>query len=156
MAEELFDRLCGTHNDLSLFAEEVDPETGAVTVEKYVAVDDCGTVVNPLLAEGQVMGGIAQGLGQALLEATHMEPNQGRWANPSLGEYLLPVNADAPDVVVETIEVEDRVVNPLGVKGVGEIGQVGAAAAIANAVFHATGRRFRDLPITIESVMEPA
>lgn len=115
-----------------------------------------GRVLNRRTAHSQLMGGMLWGLGQALLEATHMEPNQGRWANPSLGEYLVPVNADTPDVQVEMLEVEDRVVNPLGVKGVGEIGQVGAAAAIANALFHATGRRFRDLPITIESVMAPA
>jgi xanthine dehydrogenase YagR molybdenum-binding subunit len=68
----------------------------------------------------------------------------------------VPVNADAPDVTVDFVEVDDHVVNPLGVKGVGEIGQVGAAAAIVNAVFHATGRRFRELPITAELVMDPA
>jgi xanthine dehydrogenase YagR molybdenum-binding subunit len=72
--------------------------------------------------------------------------------NTSLGDYLVPVNADAPDVDVELVEVQDEVVNPLGVKGVGEIGQVGAAAAIANAVFHATGRRVRELPITVEDL----
>ena len=75
------------------------------------------------------------GLGQALLEGTHMDPRQGRWANASLGDYLVAVNADAPEVDVELVEIHDEVVNPLGVKGVGEIGQVGAAAAIANAVF---------------------
>jgi xanthine dehydrogenase YagR molybdenum-binding subunit len=82
-----------------------------------------------------------------------MDSRLGRWANASLGEYLVPVNADAPDVDVELVEVRDEVVNPLGVKGVGEIGQVGAAAAIANAVFHATGRRVRDLPITVEQLL---
>jgi xanthine dehydrogenase YagR molybdenum-binding subunit len=83
-----------------------------------------------------------------------MDPRQGRWNATSLGDYLVPVNADAPDVTVELVEVADDVVNPLGVKGVGEIGQVGAAAAIANAVFHATGRRIRELPIAAELVME--
>jgi xanthine dehydrogenase YagR molybdenum-binding subunit len=99
------------------------------------------------------MGGMLWGLGQALLEGTRMDGRQGRWANTSLGDYLVPVNADAPNVDVELVEVRDDVVNPLGVKGVGEIGQVGAAAAIANAVFHATGRRVRDLPIAVEQLL---
>ena len=77
----------------------------------------------------------------------------GRWAASSLGDYLVAVNADVPDVDVELVEVEDTVVNPLGVKGVGEIGQVGAGAAIANAVHHATGRRVRKMPITIEDLL---
>ena len=102
------------------------------------------------------MGGMLWGLSQALLEGSLMDVRTGRWANASLGEYLVPVNADAPDVEVELIEVQDEVVNPLGVKGVGEIGQVGAAAAIANAVFHATGRRVRALPMAAELVMDPA
>src|SRR5690606_6258162 len=76
-------------------------------------------------------GGMLWGIGQALLEATRMDPHSGRWANASLADYLVPVNADAPDVVVETIEVADGHVNPIGTKGVGEIGVVGAGAAIA-------------------------
>jgi xanthine dehydrogenase YagR molybdenum-binding subunit len=99
------------------------------------------------------MGGMLWGLGQALLEGTRMDSRQGRWANASLGDYLVAVNADVPEVDVELVEVRDEVVNPLGVKGVGEIGQVGAAAAIANAVFHATGRRVRELPITVEQLL---
>jgi xanthine dehydrogenase YagR molybdenum-binding subunit len=82
-----------------------------------------------------------------------MDTRHGRWANASLGDYLVPVNADAPDVDVELIEVEDHVTGPLGVKGVGEIGQVGAAAAIANAVYHATGYRARELPIAVEHLL---
>src|SRR4029079_6900480 len=84
---------------------------------------------------------------------TVMVSRLGRWANASLGDYLVPVNADAPDVEVELIEVADAIVNPLGVKGVGEIGRSGAAAAIANAVFHATGYRARELPITVEQLL---
>jgi xanthine dehydrogenase YagR molybdenum-binding subunit len=99
------------------------------------------------------MGGMLWGLSQALLEGTRMDPRFGRWANASLGDYLVPVNADAPDVDVELIEVRDDVVNPLGVKGVGEIGQVGVAAAIANAVFNATGYRVRELPIAPEHLL---
>ncbi|MBB6172759.1 xanthine dehydrogenase YagR molybdenum-binding subunit [Nocardiopsis mwathae] len=136
------------------FAEvAVDPELGVVRTRRMVGVFAPGRVLNLKTAHSQLMGGMLWGLSQALLEATHMEPQLGRWANPSLGEYLLPVHADIPDVRVETIEVEDRVVNPLGVKGVGEIGMVGVSAAIANAVFHATGKRFHELPITIERVM---
>jgi xanthine dehydrogenase YagR molybdenum-binding subunit len=85
-----------------------------------------------------------------------MDPHSGRWANASLADYLVPVNADAPDVVVDTVEVLENVVNPLGVKGVGEIGIVGVAPAIANAVYHATGRRVRSLPITLEDLLLPA
>jgi xanthine dehydrogenase YagR molybdenum-binding subunit len=82
-----------------------------------------------------------------------MDPRRGRWVASSLGDYLVPVNADAPEAEVELVEVEDKIVNPLGVKGVGEVGQVGAAAAIANAVHHATGRRIRKLPIAIEDLL---
>jgi len=96
------------------------------------------------------------GMSQALLEGTQMDSRAGRWANASLGDYLVPVNADAPDVEVELVEVREDVANPLGVKGVGEIGQVGTAAAIANAVFHATGRRVRELPIRIEHLLAAA
>ena len=95
------------------------------------------------------------GMSQALLEGNRMDPRTGRWTATNLAEYLVPVNADAPDVTVDFVDVDDDVVGPLGAKGVGEIGQVGVAAAIANAVFHATGRRIRDLPMTPELVMDP-
>jgi xanthine dehydrogenase YagR molybdenum-binding subunit len=115
-----------------------------------------GRVINPKLARSQLVGGMLWGLGQALLEGNRMDPGLGRWSASNLAEYLVPVNADAPDVTVELIELPDRGVNPLGVKGVGEIGQVGVAAAIANAVFNATGRRIRELPLAAERVMDPA
>jgi xanthine dehydrogenase YagR molybdenum-binding subunit len=138
------------------FAEVgVDPDFGLVRVRRMLGVFAPGRVLNPKLARSQLMGGMLWGLGQALLEGARMEPGWGRWTANNLGEYLIPVNADAPDVRVEFVEVTDEVVNPLGVKGVGEIGQVGAAAAIANAVFHATGRRIRSLPMTPELVMDP-
>ena len=114
-----------------------------------------GRVLNPLLARSQLMGGMLWGMSQALLEGNHMDPRSGRWAATNLAEYLVPVNADAPDVTVEFVEVHDELVGPLGAKGVGEIGQVGVAAAIANAVFHATGRRIRTLPMAPELVMDP-
>jgi xanthine dehydrogenase YagR molybdenum-binding subunit len=138
------------------FAEvAVDPDLGLVRVRRLLGVFAPGRVLNPKLARSQLMGGMLWGLGQALLEGNRMDPRHGRWGAANLGEYLVPVNADAPDVTVELVEVADSVVNPLGVKGVGEIGQVGVAAAIANAVFHATGRRVRELPMTAELVMDP-
>ncbi|UGY90989.1 xanthine dehydrogenase family protein molybdopterin-binding subunit [Streptomyces gobiensis] len=136
------------------FAEvAVDPGLGLVRVRRMTGAFAPGRVLNAKTARSQLMGGMLWGLSQALLEASVMEARTGRWANASLGEYLVPVNADAPEVEVELVEVTDSVVNPLGVKGVGEIGQAGAAAAIANAVHHATGRRIRQLPITIESLL---
>jgi xanthine dehydrogenase YagR molybdenum-binding subunit len=136
------------------FAEvAVDADLGLIRVRRMVGAFAPGRVLNSKTARSQLMGGMLWGLGQALLEGTHMDPRQGRWANASLGDYLVPVNADAPDVVVELVEIHDEIVNPLGVKGVGEIGQVGAAAAIANAVFHATGRRVRELPIAVEHLL---
>ncbi|WP_405567818.1 xanthine dehydrogenase family protein molybdopterin-binding subunit [Streptomyces sp. NBC_01167] len=136
------------------FAEvAVDAELGLVRVRRMTGAFAPGRVLNDKTARSQLMGGMLWGLGQALLEANYMSPDTGRWVNSNLGEYLVPVNADTPDVDIELIEIEDGIVNPLGVKGVGEIGQVGAAAAIANAVHHATGRRIRKLPITIEDML---
>jgi xanthine dehydrogenase YagR molybdenum-binding subunit len=138
------------------FAEvAVDPDLGLVRVRRLVGAFAPGRVLNPKTARSQLMGGMLWGLSQALLEGNRMDPRFGRWGATSLGDYLVPVNADAPEVTVEFVEVRDEVVNPLGVKGVGEIGQVGVAAAIANAVFHATGRRVRELPIAAELVMDP-
>jgi xanthine dehydrogenase YagR molybdenum-binding subunit len=138
------------------FAEvAVDPDLGLVRVRRMVGAFAPGRVLNPKLATSQLMGGMLWGLGQALLEGNEMDPRHGRWGASNLGEYLVPVNADTPDVVVELVEVEDRGFNPLGVKGVGEIGQVGVAAAVANAVFNATGRRVRRLPLAAELVMDP-
>jgi xanthine dehydrogenase YagR molybdenum-binding subunit len=134
----------------------VDPDLGLVRMRRMLGVFAPGRVLNPTLARSQLMGGMLWGMGQALLEGNRMDPRYGRWGASNLGEYLVPVNADAPDVTVEFVDVTDDVVNPLGVKGVGEIGQVGVAAAIANAVFHATGRRIRELPLAAELVMDPA
>jgi len=139
------------------FAEvAVDPDIGLVRVRRMVGVFAPGRVLNPKLARSQLMGGMLWGLGQALLEGNRMDARHGRWGASNLGEYLVPVNADAPEVTVDFVEVGDSIVNPLGVKGVGEIGQVGVAAAIANAVFHATGRRIRELPMAAELVMDAA
>jgi xanthine dehydrogenase YagR molybdenum-binding subunit len=139
------------------FAEvAVDPELGLVRVRRLGGAFAPGRVLNPLLARSQLMGGMLWGMSQALLEGNHMDSRSGRWAATNLAEYLVPVNADAPDVTVDFVDVHDDLVGPLGAKGVGEIGQVGVAAAIANAVFHATGRRMRTLPMAPEMVMDPA
>ena len=131
----------------------VDADLGIIRVRHMVGAFAPGRVLNPKTARSQLMGGMLWGMSQALLEGTHMDTRHGRWANASLGDYLVPVNADAPDVDVEFIEVADQVTGPLGVKGVGEIGQVGSAAAIANAVYHATGYRARELPIAVEHLL---
>jgi len=131
----------------------VDADLGIVRVRHMAGAFAPGRVLNPRTARSQLMGGMFWGMSQALLEGTRMDTNLGRWANVSLGDYLVPVNADAPDVDVDLIEVADHVTGPLGVKGVGEIGQVGAAAAIANAVYHATGYRIRELPIAVEHLL---
>ncbi|MFC3500235.1 xanthine dehydrogenase family protein molybdopterin-binding subunit [Micromonospora krabiensis] len=144
----------GVHTFGAQMAEvAVDADLGVVRVRRMVGVFAPGRVLNRKTAHSQLMGGMLWGLSQALLEVTRMDPRLGRWANASLGDYLVPVNADAPDVVVDTVEVRDDVVNPIGIKGVGEIGVVGAAAAIANAVHHATGRRQYELPITLEKLL---
>jgi xanthine dehydrogenase YagR molybdenum-binding subunit len=138
------------------FAEvAVDPQLGLVRVRRLGGAFAPGRVLNPLLARSQLMGGMLWGMSQALLEGNRMDPRSGRWAATNLAEYLVPVNADAPDVTVDFVDVHDELVGPLGAKGVGEIGQVGVAAAIANAVFHATGRRIRILPMAPELVMDP-
>jgi xanthine dehydrogenase YagR molybdenum-binding subunit len=139
------------------FAEvAVDPDFGLVRVRRLAGTFAPGRVLNPLLARSQLMGGMLWGMSQALLEGNRMDPRSGRWTASNLAEYLVPVNADAPDVTVDFVQVRDDLVGPLGAKGVGEIGQVGVAAAIANAVFHATGRRVRALPMAPELVMDPA
>ncbi|MEO3747366.1 xanthine dehydrogenase family protein molybdopterin-binding subunit [Plantactinospora sp. B5E13] len=136
------------------FAEvAVDADLGRIQVRRLVGVFAPGRVLNRRTAHSQLMGGMLWGVGQALLEATRMDPHTGRYANQNLADYLVPTNADVPDVVVDMIEVPDAVVNPLGVKGVGEIGIVGVSAAIANAIHHATGRRIRKLPILLEDLL---
>ena len=131
----------------------VDADLGIVRVRQLAGAFAPGRVLNPRTARSQLIGGMLWGMSQALLEGNRMDPRTGRWASASLGDYLVPVNADAPDVDVALIEVDDHVTGPLGVKGVGEIGQVGSGAAIANAVYHATGYRVRELPIAIEHLL---
>jgi xanthine dehydrogenase YagR molybdenum-binding subunit len=132
----------------------VDVDLGIIRVRHLAGAFAPGRILNPRTARSQLMGGMLWGMSQALLEGNRMDTARSGWASTSLGEYLVPVNADVPDVDVDLIEVEDHVTGPLGVKGVGEIGQVGSGAAIANAVYHATGYRVRELPIAVEHLLE--
>jgi len=126
----------------------VDPELGSVRLVKQVGAFASGRIVNAKTARSQYLGGMVFGIGMALLEETRPDERSGRFMNANLGEYLVPCHADVGSMEVVLVEEDDPHVNPIGVKGIGEIGLVGAAAAIANAVFHATGKRIRDLPIT--------
>jgi xanthine dehydrogenase YagR molybdenum-binding subunit len=126
----------------------VDPATGEVRVERLLGVFAAGRIIAPVLARSQFMGGMIMGLGMALMERTAMDPSVGGFVGTDLAQYHIPVNADVPDVEIAWLEEEDPHLWPGGGKGIGEIGIVGTAAAIANAVYHATGRRVRDLPIT--------
>jgi carbon-monoxide dehydrogenase large subunit len=139
----------GTH----IAAVEVDRDTGAVSIKQYIAVDDCGTPINPLLIEGQVQGGIAQSIGQALYEQTVYDEN-GQLLTGEFMDYAIPRAKDIPEYVLGHT-VTPSPVNPLGVKGVGEAGTIGATPAIANAVIDALqplGIAHLDLPMTPEKV----
>ncbi|ONF46925.1 xanthine dehydrogenase family protein molybdopterin-binding subunit [Methylobacterium radiotolerans] len=140
-----------THS--AIFAEvKVDEELGQVRVTRIVSAIAAGKVLNPKTARSQILGGVVMGIGSALEEESMLDHRIGRFMNHNLGEYHVPVHADIYDIDVIFVEEEDKA-NPLGVKGLGEIGIVGTAAAIANAVFHATGRRVRDLPITVDKLL---
>ncbi|MFC6065957.1 xanthine dehydrogenase family protein molybdopterin-binding subunit [Streptomyces ochraceiscleroticus] len=136
------------------FAEvAVDAALGLVRVRRVLGVYDAGRIISPKLAESQAFGGMVGGIGQALLEHTVTDHRDGRIVNANLADYLVPVNADVPDLKAIYLDGEDREADPLGVKGLGEVVMVGVAPAIANAVFNATGRRVRQLPITAEALI---
>lgn len=130
---------------------EVDETIGRASVARWVAVMDCGRVLNPKLARNQVMGGITFGLGMALLEQVPYDQHTAQL----IGEYYLPTQADRPEFDISFLDVPDYALDPIGVRGIGEIGTCGVPAAISNAIFHATGKRLRDLPITLENLMAP-
>jgi xanthine dehydrogenase YagR molybdenum-binding subunit len=139
----------------AVFAEvKVDAELGVIRVTRVVSAVAAGRILNPKAARSQILGAVVGGIGMALHEETLTDHTLGRFINHSLAEYHVPVNADIRDIDVIFVEETDDGINPLGVKGVGEIGIVGTAAAIANAVFHATGKRVRDLPITLDKLMD--
>jgi xanthine dehydrogenase YagR molybdenum-binding subunit len=131
----------------------VDPDLGTIRVEKIASVMDIGTVMNLKTATNQIMGGIIFGMGMALMEETKYDPNNGRIVTRDMAQYLVPVNADIPEIDVQFITKPDPYISPIGARGIGEIGVTGMAAAIANAIYNATGKRVRDLPITPDKLI---
>ncbi|MFL9811699.1 xanthine dehydrogenase family protein molybdopterin-binding subunit [Stutzerimonas sp. VN223-3] len=141
-----------THS--AVFVEvRVDESLGTVKVSRVVSAVAAGRIVNPKTAGNQIVGGVVWGIGMALHEETMIDHTLGRYMNHNLAEYHVPVNADIGEIEVIFVEEKDEIVNALGSKGVGEIGIVGVAAAVANAIYHATGKRVRDLPITMDKLL---
>ncbi|WP_299762078.1 xanthine dehydrogenase family protein molybdopterin-binding subunit [uncultured Pontibacter sp.] len=127
--------------------------TGEVRVNRVVSAVDCGKVMNQKTAESQVYGSVVWGIGIALMEEGIIDHRYGRHVNNDLAKYYVPVNADVPDIEVVVIDKPDPVLDPMGAKGMGEIPLIGFSAAVANAVYHATGKRIRELPITPEKLV---
>ena len=141
-----------THS--AIFAEvKIDEQIGVVRVTRVVNAVAAGRILNPKLAASQILGAVVGGIGMALHEETLTDNRFGRFMTHNLADYHVPVNADVHAIDVIFVDEKDDEINPLGVKGVGEIGIVGTAAAIANAIYHATGKRVRDLPITIDKLL---
>jgi xanthine dehydrogenase YagR molybdenum-binding subunit len=136
----------------SFIEVKVDEEIGIIRVTRAVSAVAAGRILNPKTAGNQVIGSVVGGIGSALHEETLIDHRIGRIMNANIAEYHVPVHADVPDIKVIFVDEPDDIINPLGMKGVGEIGIVGVAAAVANAVYHATGRRVRDLPITLDKL----
>ena len=131
----------------------VDEELKQIRVTRVVNAFAAGRIINPKTSRSQIIGGVVWGIGMALEEESVVDHKFGRFVNQNLAEYHLPVNADVPEIEVIFVEEHDEIVNPIGAKGLGEIGIVGVAAAIANAISHATGKRVRDLPITLDKLL---
>ena len=140
----------------AIFAEvRVDPDLGTVKVSRMLGAYGVGRVLNPKTARSQLIGGITFGIGMALMEHTITDLRTGRYVNADIAEYHIPVHADVPPIEIFFADERDPHVDPIGAKGIGEIGITGVAASIANAVFHATGVRVRDLPITLDKLLHP-
>jgi len=143
-----------THSFGAAFAEvAVDPQLGEVRVRRIVASYSVGKLLNTKTGRSQFLGGIVWGMGMALTEETQVDPASGRVLNANLAQYHVPVAADTPDIQVSVVDEDDQNFNSLGARGIGEIGITGVPAAIANAVYHATGKRIRDLPITPDKLL---
>jgi xanthine dehydrogenase YagR molybdenum-binding subunit len=142
------------HSFGAVFAEvHVDEDLGTIRVARIVGVYDVGTLLNAKTAHSQLMGGIVWGIGSALLEKSDLDARYGRYTNANLAEYHVPVNADIGELDISFVGPPDPHINPLGARGIGEIGITGVSGAIANAVYHATGVRVRDLPVTLDKVL---
>jgi xanthine dehydrogenase YagR molybdenum-binding subunit len=131
----------------------VHPATGRIKIDKVVSTADAGTIVSPKTAESQMIGGAVGGIGMALMEDAVIDHRFGRIINNNLADYHVPVHADIPNIEVVFVNKKDPYTNPMGSKGLGEISLIGMAPAIANAVFNATGKRVRDLPITPDKLL---
>jgi xanthine dehydrogenase YagR molybdenum-binding subunit len=143
-----------THSFGAQFAEVTwQPETARLRVSRVVTVIDAGHIINPKPARNQIEGAVVMGVGMALFEETVYDPRFGVPINNNLADYIVATNADAPEIDVTFLDYPDKVLNPLGARGVGEIGLAGIAAAITSAVHHATGVRVRELPVRIEDLL---
>ena len=144
-----------SHSWGAIFAEvAVDADTHMVQVRRMVGTYDIGTLINTKTGTNQLIGGVVWGVSMALLEETLIDPTYGRTVNENFAEYHVPVNADIHEIDITAVGIPDYKFNPLGARGIGEIGITGAAAAIANAIYNATGKRVRDLPITLDKIMQ--
>ncbi len=143
-----------TFSYIAHFVEvHVEPLTRRIRVPRVVSIADCGRVISPKTSASQVRGGVVWGIGSALREETEVDPRYGGWLNNDLADYVVPVNADIGEIDVGFIDRPDPVVNSIGSKGLGEVAMVGVSAAVANAVYHATGRRLRRMPIRVEHLI---
>jgi xanthine dehydrogenase YagR molybdenum-binding subunit len=136
------------------FAEvRIDPDLRTIRVSRWVGAFDCGRLINAKTGRSQLIGGIVFGIGMALMEETRVDIRTGRYVNANIADYLVPVCADVPEIETIAIDAPDTISSPLGIKGIGELPTVGVAAAIANAVYHATGIRVRELPIRLDKIL---
>ena len=141
------------HSYGAMFCEvRVNAVTGETRVSRFLGSFDCGRILNAKTAASQFRGGIIMGLGLALMEETQFDERNGRVMNPSLAEYHVPVHLDVPEIDVIWTDIPDPHA-PMGAHGIGEIGITGTGAAVANAVFNATGKRVRDLPLTLDKTL---
>ena len=131
----------------------VHPTTGIVKVVQAVSAVDAGKIVNEQTAQSQIIGAVVGGIGMSLMEEGIIDHRYGRWLNNNFADYHVPVQADVPQIEVHFVNKPDPVLNPMGSKGIGEVGLVGFAAAMVNAIYHATGKRVRDLPITPDKLI---
>ncbi len=129
------------------------PEIARLRVNRVVTVIDAGRIINPLAGRNQIEGAVVMGIGMALFEHTTYDPQNGAPINASLADYIVAVNADAPPIDVHFLDYPDKEINEVGARGIGEIGLAGIAAAITEAVHHATGVRVRELPVKIEDLI---
>jgi xanthine dehydrogenase YagR molybdenum-binding subunit len=142
------------HSFGAIFAEvAVDADLGTTEVKRIVAVYDVGRIINRKLARSQFIGGIIWGISLALYEDTRVDWRYGRITNASLADYHVPVNLGTPEIDVEALDIPDYQLDSVGARGIGEIGITGTGAAICNAIYHATGKRVRNLPVTPDKLI---